>query len=109
MIKEIPEITNSKLVIIKIGSSLLIKNKKFNKKKLNEIILDIIELRKKRINIIIVASGAVALGKDYLNVDDGKKTSISEKQALASCGQSLLMKNFIDLFEKKKLRWHKYL
>lgn len=104
MIKEIPKITNSKLIIIKIGSSLLIKNKKFNKKKLNEIILDILELRRKRINIIIVASGAVALGKDYLNVDKSKKTSISEKQALASCGQSLLMKNFIDSFEKKKIK-----
>ena len=30
-----------------------------------------------------------------------KKITISEKQALASCGQSLLMKNFISLFDKK--------
>ena len=44
----------------------------------------------------------MALGSKYLNVQKKKKITISEKQALASCGQSLLMKNFISLFDKKK-------
>ena len=99
-----PNILVAKCIIIKIGSSLLIEKKKFNKEKLNEIILDVYELKKKKIKVIIVASGAVALGSKYLNVQKKKKITISEKQALASCGQSLLMKNFISLFDKKKIK-----
>ena len=62
MTKLKPNILDAKCIIIKIGSSLLIKKKKFNKEKLNEIILDVYELKKKKIKVIIVASGAVALG-----------------------------------------------
>ena len=104
MTKLKPNILDAKCIIIKIGSSLLIKKKKFNKEKLNEIILDVYELKKKKIKVIIVASGAVALGSEYLNVQKKKKITISEKQALASCGQSLLMKNFISLFDKRKMK-----
>ena len=101
MTKIKPNISDAKCIIIKIGSSLLIEKKKFNKEKLNEIILDVYELKKKKIKVIIVASGAVALGSKYLNIQKKKKITVSEKQALASCGQSLLMKNFISLFDKK--------
>ena len=68
MTKIKPNILEAKCIIIKIGSSLLIEKKKFNKEKLNEIILDIYKLKKKKIKVIIVASGAVALGSKYLNV-----------------------------------------
>ena len=67
-----PNILDAKCIIIKIGSSLLIKKKIFNKEKLNEIILDVYELKKKKIKVIIVASGAVALGSKYLNIQKKK-------------------------------------
>ena len=47
MTKIKPNILEAKCIIIKIGSSLLIEKKKFNKEKLNEIILDIYKLKKR--------------------------------------------------------------
>ena len=54
---------NSKTIIVKIGSSLIIDDKKIIRKKwLLEFAKDIKALRKKNKNIIIVSSGAIALG-----------------------------------------------
>ncbi len=59
---------NSKTIIVKIGSSLIIDDKKIIRKKwLLEFAKDIKALRKKNKNIIIVSSGAIALGCKKLN------------------------------------------
>lgn len=89
-------------LVLKIGSSLLIKNNKFNKDWLETLIEDLIFLRKQKIEVIIVASGSVALGKNYLNIKK-KKVKIQEKQAFAACGQVILMNNFMKILKKKKL------
>ncbi|MBD22974.1 MAG: glutamate 5-kinase [Alphaproteobacteria bacterium] len=88
-------------IVIKIGSSLLINENKFNSRWLSHFIDDIIFLIKKKKKIVIVASGAVSLGKKYLNINQ-KTISIEMKQACAACGQVILMKNFMRSFEKKK-------
>ncbi len=95
-------IEDSKRIVIKIGSSLLISDNKFNLKWLESFIDDVIFLRKKKIELIIVASGSVSLGKNYLNIQK-KKLRIHEKQACAACGQVILMNNFRKAFEKRKL------
>jgi glutamate 5-kinase len=59
-------------LVLKIGSSLLIKNNKFNKDWLETLIEDLIFFRKQKIEVIIVASGSVALGKSYLNIKKKK-------------------------------------
>ena len=91
----------SEKIVIKIGSSLLINQNRFNLSWLSNFIDDVIFLIKKKKKIIIVASGAVSLGKKYLNINK-KKMSIEMKQACAACGQVILMKNFMKSFEKKK-------
>ena len=54
---------NSKIIVIKIGSSLLIdENKKIRKKWLSEFAKDIKDLIKNNKKIIIVSSGAIAMG-----------------------------------------------
>ncbi len=88
-------------IVIKIGSSLLINQNKFNSSWFSHFIDDVIFLIKKKKKVIIVASGAVSLGKKYLNINK-KKISIEMKQAYAACGQVILMKNFMKSFEKKK-------
>ena len=95
-------ILNAKKIVIKIGSSLLFSNNKFNSKWLDTFLEDVIFLRKKNIDILIVVSGSVPLGKIYLNIEK-KKLRIHEKQACAACGQAILMNNFKKTFEKKKL------
>ena len=76
-------ILNAKRIVIKIGSSLLFSNNKFNSKWLDTFIEDVILLRKKNIDILIVASGSVSLGKIYLNIEK-KKTSNSRKASVRS-------------------------
>ena len=66
-------------LVLKIGSSLLIKNNKFDKEWLETLIEDLIFFRKHNIEIIIVASGSVSLGKNYLNIKKNK-VKIQEKQ-----------------------------
>ena len=90
-------------IVIKIGSSLLINQNKFNSNWLSNFIDDLIFLKKKKKKIVIVASGAVSLGKKYLNIKK-KKISIEMKQACAACGQVILMRNFMNSFEKKKMK-----
>ena len=84
-------------IVIKIGSSLLINQNKFNSSWFSHFIDDVIFLIKKKKKVIIVASGAVSLGKKYLNINK-KKMSIEMKQAYAACGQVILMKNFMKSF-----------
>ncbi len=96
-------IENSKRIVVKIGSSLLIVKDKFNSVWLKSFIEDIIFLRKKNIEILIIVSGAVSLGKSYLKIKK-EKLRIHEKQACAACGQVILMNNFKKIFEKKNIK-----
>ena len=80
-------ILNAKRIVIKIGSSLLFSNNKFNSKWLDTFIEDVIFLRKKNIDILIVASGSVSLGKIYLNIEKksfefmkSKRAQLADKQ-----------------------------
>ena len=62
----------SEKIVIKIGSSLLINQNRFNLSWLSNFIVDVMFLIKKKKKIIIVASGAVSLGKKYLNINKKK-------------------------------------
>ena len=94
---------NSKTIIVKIGSSLIIDDKKIIRKKwLLEFAKDIKALRKKNKNIIIVSSGAIALGCKKLNIAK-KKLKIDQSQAVASVGQIELMNLFKEIFAIQKI------
>ena len=94
---------NSKTIVIKIGSSLLVdKNKKIRKKWLSSFAKDVHELRSKNKKIIIVSSGAIALGCIKMNYN--KKTlKLDKSQAIASIGQIELMNLFSNTFSKYRL------
>ena len=98
--KKLQLIKNAKKIVIKIGSSLLIDNDKFNYKWLRSFVEDLDSLLNKT-QIIIVASGAVSLGKSYLKFNT-HEVNLNIKQAFAACGQIFLMNNFIKVFEEKK-------
>ena len=65
-------INNSKKIVIKLGSSTVIdKSGKFKKNWVNSLIRDIKKYKKNR-NIVIVSSGAIALGQKYLKIKQKK-------------------------------------
>jgi len=94
---------DSKTVVIKIGSSLLINDNKIIREKwLLEFAKDIKELQKLKKNIVIVSSGAIALGCKKLQLN--KKTlKLDKSQAVASIGQIELMNLFKKTFNSNKI------
>ena len=94
---------NSKIIVIKIGSSLLVNDKKKVRKKwLQSFAKDIQSLRSKNKKIIIVSSGAIALGCKKMNYNKSN-LKLDKSQAIASVGQIELMNLFSEIFSKFKL------
>lgn len=74
-----------KTVVIKIGSALMLDEKK------REAILDVIEKIREKCQVVIVASGAVGFGRE---VAKEKGITTENEQALAALGQTTLMSHF---------------
>ena len=95
-------INKAKKIVIKLGSSTVVDRKgNFKKKWLNSLINDIKKLKKNKQEIVIVSSGAIALGQNYLKIKN-KKVKLEMSQAVASVGQIHLINEFQKLFEKNK-------
>ena len=96
-------VENSKIVVLKLGSSTVVDNKgKFKKKWVTSLIKDIKNYGKKK-NVVIVSSGAIALGQNYLKINK-KKIKLEMSQAIAAVGQIHLASEFQKLFEKYKIK-----
>ena len=94
---------NSKTVVIKIGSSLLVDDKnKIRKKWLESFAKDLKKLKSKNKEIIIVSSGAIALGCKKMNLKN-INLKLDKSQAIASVGQIELMNFFSQTFSKFRL------
>jgi glutamate 5-kinase len=94
---------NYQKIVIKIGSSLIV-DKNIRLKWLENLVKNIEEIKNKySCQIVIVTSGAVALGRIALNYQD-KKLSIPQKQACAGVGQIKLMSIYQDFFAKKDIK-----
>ena len=94
---------NSKIIIIKIGSSLLVDEKKnIRKKWLLSFAKDIKKLKSINKKIILVSSGAIALGCKKMNYNKNN-LKLDKSQAVASIGQIELMNLFSQTFSKFKL------
>ena len=93
----------SKIIVIKIGSSLLVdKNKKIRKKWLSAFAEDVQKLKSSNQKVIIVSSGAIALGCIKMNYNK-KNLKLDKSQAVASIGQIELMNLFSKIFLNHKL------
>ncbi len=97
-------IHNSKKIVIKIGSSILVDEKGKPKKSwLKEFARDIKLLIKKNKQIVIVSSGAIAVGCEYLGIKK-KILKVDKSQAVASIGQIELMDFYKRIFDKNKIK-----
>ena len=94
-----------KRIIIKVGSSLLInkKTRTIREDWLLALSEDIANLRKIEKEILIVSSGAIALGRDIL-VSKQKTLNLEENQAAASIGQIELAYSWKDALRKQNIK-----
>ena len=83
-------LAQARRVVVKIGSSLLIDpvTRAVARDWLASLAQDIAALRQQGREVIVVSSGAVALGRGRLNTSPGR---LQDKQAAAAVGQTLLM------------------
>ncbi len=95
---------NVKRVVVKIGTSVLLdKDKKISIDMIGKIARQIRKVKDKGIDPIIVSSGAIACGMETMNLKK-KPKEIAKRQALASIGQILLMKMYMEAFKKEKIK-----
>jgi len=85
-----------KRVVVKVGSAVLTEKGEIALSRMQALVNFLAELRKKY-EVILVSSGAVAGGYTKLKLD---RTIIANKQALAAIGQPVLMQRYAKKFEK---------
>lgn len=87
-------------IVFKVGSALLVdaETGSANRAWLEAFCADAAALRAAGKQVLVVSSGAVALGRRRLGLT-GRKTTLPEKQAAAAAGQSLLMHAWEEAFE----------
>jgi glutamate 5-kinase len=84
-------LATARRVVIKIGSALFVDQEKgtLDRAWLEGVCADVAELKRKGTDVIIVSSGAVALGRRELKLD-ARRARLEEAQAAAATGQILL-------------------
>jgi len=88
---------DAKIIVIKVGSSLLVDEDQnaINTAWLSGIATDIARLKAAGKDVVVVSSGAIALGRRLLNINHSK-LKLQEKQAAAATGQVLLAHAWMD-------------
>lgn len=87
---------SAKRIVVKIGSALVADGGEARQDWLNSLAQDIGSWRQAGQEIILVSSGAIALGRNHLG--SGRPRKLEEKQAAAALGQPLLMASMADAF-----------
>jgi glutamate 5-kinase len=96
--------TEAKRVVIKVGSALLVDAEKgrLNRTWLEGFAADVARLRKRGQEVILVSSGAIALGRRHLGLSAGK-LRLEESQAAAAVGQIRLAHAYKELLEAHEI------
>jgi len=88
-----------KRIVVKLGSSQIADEKfKARRERLNSLAKQISQLHKKGVEVVLVSSGAIALGMGELG-ENRRPTDLGALQARAAIGQAVLMRNYIESFK----------
>lgn len=95
------QLKNKRRIVIKIGSSSLTirESGHLDLRKIEKLVRVICQLRGEGKDVVLVSSGAIAVGRQALGVER-KPEKTSEKQALAAVGQARLMMTYQRLFSE---------
>ncbi|WP_395629628.1 glutamate 5-kinase [Sphingorhabdus sp.] len=96
--------TSCPLLVVKVGSSLLVQpDGNVRRQWLETLVADISARHKAGQRIVIVTSGAIALGARRLGFEKGGRSSLADAQAAASVGQIVLSGIWADLLDAQSL------
>lgn len=85
----VSSLSDTKTAVVKLGSALVADGSAARQVWLNSLLEDVAKYRQQGVHIVLVSSGAMALGRPLLGPDKPRK--LEEKQAAAALGQPLLM------------------
>lgn len=93
-------LTQARLVVVKVGSALLVDGEsgRVNRAWLETLVEDLLRLRKRGQKVILVSSGAIALGRRRLGLKSGP-LRLEDSQAAAAVGQIRLAHAYKELLE----------
>ena len=101
-------IRDSKRLVIKIGSALLVDDEgDLRSQWINALVSDAVEMYNSGTEIIIVSSGAIAIGRRILGLSGGPRNralKLEESQASAAIGQVRLAHAWQEALEKHHIR-----
>ncbi len=86
-ITSLTQLTQAKRIVVKIGSSLLVEDGDLRVHWLHMLAQDIYALGEEGPQIIVVSSGAIALGAAKLGLPQGGRANLADAQAAAAVGQ----------------------
>jgi len=90
-------------IVIKIGSALLVDRKTGLKKSwLDAMCADIAKLKNKGVDVLVVSSGAIALGRSVLDLPSGA-LKLEESQAAAAVGQIALARDWSESLSRDSI------
>lgn len=96
--------TSCPLLVVKVGSSLLVQpDGNVRRQWLETLVADISARHQAGQRIVIVTSGAIALGARRLGFEKGGRSSLADAQAAASVGQIVLSGIWAELFDAQSL------
>jgi glutamate 5-kinase len=95
-------LASARRIVVKVGSALLVdpESGHLNREWLETLIDDLLRLRARHQQVILVSSGAIALGRRHLKLAKGA-LKLEEKQAAAAVGQIRLAHAYKELLEEK--------
>jgi glutamate 5-kinase len=95
-------LTSARRIVVKVGSALLVDQEtgQLNRAWLETLITDLLRLRERNQQVILVSSGAIALGRRQLKLAKGL-LRLEESQAAAAVGQIRLAHAYKELLEQK--------
>ena len=97
-------LTQARRVVVKVGSALLVDGDsgRVNRAWLETLVADLLRLRRRGQQVILVSSGAIALGRRRLGLKSGA-LRLEESQAAAAVGQIRLAHAYKDLLEANEV------
>jgi glutamate 5-kinase len=95
-------LTQARRIVVKVGSALLVDSEtgRINRPWLETLVEDLLRLRKRNQQVILVSSGAIALGRRELKLAKGP-LRLEESQAAAAVGQIRLAHAYKELLESR--------
>lgn len=97
-------LSNARRIVVKVGSALLVEGEtgRINRAWLVSLVEDLLRLRRRGQQVILVSSGAIGLGRRQLGLPRGA-LKLEESQAAAAVGQIRLAHAYKELLEEREV------